>query len=91
MISMPRLRFGAVVGKFDIAFDAIEEGGSDGEKSVARVAVGDGADVLVDAEDFLDDDEAGDGRSGWTGDVGIELMAVGCGEFDCFAHGFLIG
>lgn len=31
------------------------------EKAIFRVAVGDGADVLVDSEDFLNNDKAGDG------------------------------
>ena len=66
---------GAVVGKFDIALNTIEESGCHGEKSIARIPIGHRTDVLVDAEDLLDDDEPGDRFRGRAGDICIEFVA----------------
>ncbi|MEI9968306.1 MAG: hypothetical protein WDM87_06650 [Terracidiphilus sp.] len=58
--------------------NSVEERGGNGEESVARPAIGERADVCVDAEDFLKNDEAGDwlGR-GMGGGIGAERVAVG--------------
>ncbi len=74
------LHAGRIVTEFDAGLDAVEERGGDGEESVARPAISDGADVGVDAEDFLKNDEAGDWVAFWMGNIGVERVAVGCAE-----------
>ena len=51
---------GGFVAEFNAGLNAVKERGRDGEKAVTCAAVGDGTNMGVDAEDFLDDDEAGD-------------------------------
>ena len=43
-------------------------------------AVADGADVMIDAEDFLNDDDAALRRPARLGAIGTELETVGCDE-----------
>ena len=71
------LHAGRIVAKIDAGLNAVEKRGGDSEKAVACPAIGDGADVGVDAEDFLKNDEAGDWLGHWMGDVGVEGVAVG--------------
>ena len=78
---------GTVVGEFNATLDAVKESRGYGEKAVMRISVGDGTDMFVDAENFLDDDKAGDGFACGTRYVGIQFMAVSGFQFYGFAHG----
>jgi len=80
------LGFGAVVGKFDITLDAVEQRGSNGEEAIVGVAVGNRSDVLIDAEDLLDDNEASYRFARGAGQIGVELVAVRRGKPYVFAH-----
>ena len=55
---------------------AIEQSRRDGRITVGRDTVADGADVMIDAEDFLNDDDAALGCATGFGAVGAELEAV---------------
>jgi len=70
------------VADVEAALAAIEERRRDCEIPVGRVAVRDAADMAVDAEDLLDDDERAAGLAGGLGAIGGKAMAVRCSEFD---------
>jgi hypothetical protein len=84
------LRVRPFIGQFDTSLDAVEQRGGNGEKTILRVAVGNGTNMTVDAEDFLDDDEAGDRVPGGACNVGIQFVAVAGSQY-CFAHEHLVG
>ncbi len=77
----------ALVGKLHVSLDPVEDGRSDGQKAIFRIAVGYIANVLIDAEYLLHDDQAADRRSCWSGYIGIQLMAVTGMQFYSFTHG----
>jgi hypothetical protein len=81
------LHIGSFVAEFDAGADTVEDGGRDDKEAIPRPAIGHGTNVSIHAEDFLDDDQAGDRLARRPGDVGAELVAVGCAERNRFAHG----
>ena len=73
-------RIGDVVGRIaalEVLGLPVEQRGRDRRIAFLRELVGDGADVLVDAEDFLDDHHAALGRAGRVGAIGAQLELVG--------------
>jgi hypothetical protein len=74
------------IAELHAGLDAVESGRRHREVSVRRVAIGDRADVRVDAEYFLDDDDASLGTAGGLRDISGEYEAVGCLEVDRCAH-----
>jgi hypothetical protein len=56
------------------------QGRCHGNIAVGGKAVADCADVLVDAEDLLDDDDAALGRTFRIGAIGPEFVLIGGGE-----------
>ena len=71
------MRVRTVVGEFNATLYPVKESGRYGEKAVTRVPVGDGTDVFVDPEDFLDDDEARDGFARGARYISIQFMSIG--------------
>ena len=65
------------IAEFDPPFEAVEEGRRDGQISLPRVAVGDVADMGVDAENFLNDDDGAFRITLGLGPVGGKFVAVG--------------
>ena len=57
-IAMPLRARGRVIADIDAGLDAVENRRRDGEIACRREAVGHRADVMVDAENLLDDDDA---------------------------------
>jgi hypothetical protein len=58
-----------------------EEIGSECDEAVGGVPIGHAADEVVDAEDFLEDDDAWTMAGRWQREVSVELAAVE--RFDC--------
>ena len=52
---------GGIVVELDAGLHAVEKSGGQGVETFAGVEVDDRADVAIDAEDFLDDDDGGSG------------------------------
>ena len=78
------------VGDLDARLLAPEEVGYDGEIALKRKDVGDVAHDVVDAEDLLQDDDAGAGSRAGLGEIGHKTAAVGGGQTDIdSAHGVL--
>ena len=78
-----------VVVAFEAGAGAMEEFGSDGNETLAGEALRDVADVGVDAEGFLEDEESGERAArGGAGGPGLHGGAVGDFEFDVFAADF---
>jgi len=73
------------VAEFGLGFGAVEQGGGDDGVALGGDLLAHVADVVVHAEDFLDDDDAGAGILG-PGAPGGEAMAVMRGESDGLAH-----
>ena len=64
-MARPRVKLSGPLGEIDVSFAAIENGGRDREIAVGGVAVGNRADMRIDAEDLLDDaDDAARGAVG---------------------------
>ena len=63
--------------ELDPPFEAVEDGRRDGKISFRRVTVGDVADMGVDAENFLDDDDGAFRITLGPGPVGGKFVAVG--------------
>ena len=82
-----------VVGELDAPLPAVEEGRRDGQIAFPGKPVGDLADMAVDAENFLDDDDAALGAAFGVAfrpsAVGVEFMAVGRRQSDGLAHSAL--
>jgi hypothetical protein len=74
------LDFRRGVAAFEIGLRAVEQGGRHSDVAIGGKTVANRADVLVDAEDFLDDDDATLRRALRIGAIGAELVAVGGGE-----------
>src|SRR5258705_2173117 len=70
------------VARLEAALGAIEDGGGEGDVAVGRESVRDLLDMRVDAEDLLDDDDAGFGLAGRGDPVGAERVAIFGGERD---------
>src|SRR5205814_1244464 len=88
LIQLKRLLpFGfALVSHVDAAFLPPKQIGTDRDKAVRRVPVAGVTHELIDAKDFLKDDDAGTIATRRQSDVGIEFPTVGrfnCGH-DCF-------
>ncbi len=69
---------GGIVIELDAGLHAVEKSGGNGVKTFAGIEIDDGADVAVDAEDFLDDDDGGSGgiRGRGFGEIRGRMMAV---------------
>ncbi|SPE30693.1 hypothetical protein SBA5_80062 [Candidatus Sulfotelmatomonas gaucii] len=80
------LHVGAFVAELNAGLDAIKERGCDAQEAVVREAVGNGANVSIDAEDFLNDHEPGDGLARRARDVGAQRVAVRRVQNDGCAH-----
>jgi hypothetical protein len=65
-----------IVFELDIPLDAIEQCWSHHKEALFRVAVGDAANVLIDAEHLLHKHDAA-AAAGIAGDICRELMAIG--------------
>jgi hypothetical protein len=81
------LHIGSFITQLDTRLEAIEKRRRNSEKSVVRPAIGHGANVGVDAEDFLHNDQAGDWFGCRAGDIGAEGVAVGGTQSYSFTHG----
>ncbi len=78
----PALHVVRRVAELHAGLHPVERGRRDREVAGGRVAIGDGADVRVDAEDLLQHDDGALGRMRRLADVGGGLEAVGGGERD---------
>lgn len=65
----------------------IEECGGHSGEALGGIIIHDGADVAVDAEHFLNDDDRGRGGCGRLRDIRTKGMTVGSGKLDVRAHG----
>ncbi len=74
------------VAQFDALADPIEDGGRNGHIAFGGIAVGDGADVGVDAENFLDDDHGPARLAGGCCQPGAELVAITGHQGGEFTH-----
>ena len=68
---------GGIVVQLDAGLGTIEECRSNGRESLAGVIINDGADVTIDAEDLLDDDDSGRRGGAGLGEIRAERMSVG--------------
>src|SRR6185503_1955034 len=66
----------AFVCELDVALDSPEEIGAESDEAVRGVPVGDAAHVGVDAEDFLEHDDAWAIAAWGHGEIGVEFSAV---------------
>src|SRR5207244_3540962 len=66
--------------------DAVEERGRDCRVACRRKAVRNGANVAVDAEDFLQHDNRAARLAGWRCKIGLKLMPVASHDSGEFAH-----
>ena len=80
------LHVGLLVARLVVLLHAIVDRRRDGDVAMRGVEIGGGADVMVDAEDFLNDDDAALGRAGRSGQIGADLDAVPGGQFDMLSH-----
>ena len=64
----------------DALLDPVEQGRRDCVIALLGEIIDGLADVVVDAENFLNDHHPGPRRSLRLGGVGVEAVAVGCGE-----------
>jgi hypothetical protein len=78
------------VRELEVALDAVEERGRDAEEALGGILVCDGADVGVDAEDLLHDDESGDWLAGGFGHIGREFVTIFGLEFCPLTHGDVV-
>ena len=78
------------VAQFDARLDAVEGRRRHRQVALRCIAVGDRADVRVDAEDLLQHDDRALGGAGRLGDVGGEGEAVGGLQVDECTHGGLL-
>ena len=76
-----------VIAQLDALFGAVIKRRRDSHIAIGGKAVGEGADMLVDAENFLNDDDGALGRAVRIGPVGAEGVAVAGGQFDALSHG----
>ena len=78
-----------VIGQFDAALGAVED--RRGERGVAGPGetIRDRLDVMIDAEDFLDDDDAALGPTGRRRLVGADRRSVGGVQIDHRTHAAL--
>src|SRR5262249_6073865 len=76
---------GRITG-FEIAHLTIEQRRRYGCVTLGGEAVGDSFDMMVDAENLLDDDHAPPRRAAGIGPIGAKTMPVGCGEVQHFAQ-----
>src|SRR5690606_36071333 len=75
------------VAELDSLLQAVEERRRHDVVALAREAVGDGADVAIDAEDLLKNDHRAARLACRLGHIGPELVAILRGELDHLAHG----
>jgi hypothetical protein len=68
------------VTDLEIGLDAVEQGGRDGRVTVRREAVSHFADVVVDAEDLLDHDDAAARLAGRVSAVRRKLVPIRSGQ-----------
>ena len=66
----------AVIADFEAGLGAVEQGRRDRQIAMRGVEVGDRANVMIDAHDFLNDDNAAARRAGGVGAPGAEFEAV---------------
>ena len=71
------------IAAFEIGLIAVEDRRRDRDVTERGKAVADRADVMIDAENFLDDDHAALRRAGRIGAIGAELESVRSGECEC--------
>jgi hypothetical protein len=72
--------------ELDILLDPPEEIRAEHDVTLGGIEIGDVAHVLVDAEDLLDEDEAGPFLGLRQGEIGPETIAVGRRDLDEFPH-----
>ena len=77
---------GLVITKLDAGLDAIEQRGADSEIAVAGEHVDLAADVAIDAEDFLDDDQAALWRARRLGHIAVQLVPILGGQRYILTH-----
>jgi hypothetical protein len=65
------------IAAFEILLLSVEQRRRNGGIAFAREPVADRPDVMIDAEDFLDDHDAAFGRAGRIGAIGTQLKLVG--------------
>jgi len=86
-------RAGDLVGRvaaLEALLGAIEQRRRDRRVAFLRQPIADVADVVVDAEDFLNDHDAAFGRSRRISAIGAQLMAVVCGQSEMFTQAYLL-
>jgi hypothetical protein len=79
----------ARIAEFEARLDAVEESGRDREIALRGVEVGGLADVLVRAENLLQDDDGALRGAGGPGQIGADRLAVLAGKGDLLSHDFL--
>ena len=74
------------IAALEVLLRAIEQRRRDGGIAFGGEPVADRADVMIDAENLLDDDDAAFRRAGWIGPISTKLKAVGRGERELLAQ-----
>src|SRR5712664_1434295 len=82
------LHFFRRIAGFEPRFNAIEQGRRNRDVAERSKTVSDRADVTINAEDFLNDDDSALGRPRWIDTIGIELVAVAGSQFEVRSHGW---
>src|SRR5262249_5996244 len=82
----PALDVRLLITRLEAALDAVEQRGRDREVTLLGEAIGHALDVVIDAEDLLNDDQRAPRLARRRGLVGGELVSVFGGQIDHFAH-----
>ena len=75
------------IAALEVGFDAIEDRRRDGDIAVAGDTVADRANVVIDAEDFLNHHHRRLGRACRVGAIAAQLKVIRSGQFDILSHG----
>ena len=86
----PLLHVFSAVGQIHSALDAVKQRRSHSKKAIFRPAIGDGTDVAVHPEGFLDHHQPGNRFAGRARDISVEFVTVRCPQLHMFAHGTLL-
>jgi hypothetical protein len=76
-----------VIVQLDARPNPVEQRRGDREITLLGVAVGHRADMVVDPEDLLADDQPAPRPAGRARDIGVQLVAVGGGQLPRLSHG----
>src|SRR3984957_2650167 len=74
------------VAAFKPRFNAIEQGRRNRDVAECSKTVSDRADVTINTEDFLNDDDSALGRPRWINAISIKLVAVAGSQFEVRSH-----